>query len=81
MINNNLSAVEYLVEQLMPKALTEEQYYHIQQAKKIENESKNKFIDEVQNEIRKVQSYTHIYQGSLAFAYLLLELEELKTKQ
>jgi len=81
MINNNLSAVEYLVEQLMPKALTEEQYYHIQQAKKIENESKNKFIDEVQNEIRKVQSYTHIYQGSLAFADLLLELEKLKTKQ
>ena len=81
MINNNFSAVEYLVEQLMPKALTEEQYYHIQQAKKIENESRNKFIDEVQNEIRKVQSYTHIYQGSLAFVDLLLELEELKSKK
>ena len=32
------TAVEYLVEQLMPKALTAEQYYHIQQAKKMEKE-------------------------------------------
>jgi hypothetical protein len=53
----------------------------INKAKKIENESRNKFIDEVQNEIRKVQSYTHIYQGSLAFTELLLELEELKSKK
>ena len=32
------TAVEYLVEQLMPKALTAEQYYHIEQAKQMEKE-------------------------------------------
>ena len=32
------TAVEYLVEQLMPKALTAEQYYHIEQAKEMEKE-------------------------------------------
>ena len=36
--NKMKTAVEYLVEQLMPKALTAEQYYHIQQAKEIEKE-------------------------------------------
>ena len=32
------TAVEYLVDQLLPKALTAEQYYHINQAKAIEKE-------------------------------------------
>ena len=32
------TAVEYLVEQLMPKALTAEQYYHIEQAKEMEKQ-------------------------------------------
>ena len=32
------TAVEYLVEQLMPKALTAEQYYHINQAKAMEKQ-------------------------------------------
>ena len=32
------TAVEYLVAQLFPKALSQEQYYHIEQAKKIEQE-------------------------------------------
>jgi hypothetical protein len=32
------TAVEYLVEQLIPKALTAEQYYHIKQAKEMEKE-------------------------------------------
>lgn len=30
------TAVEYLIDQLLPKALTAEQYYHIQQAKAME---------------------------------------------
>ena len=30
------TAVEYLVEQLLPKALSAEQYYHIEQAKAME---------------------------------------------
>jgi hypothetical protein len=32
------TAVEYLVDQLLPKALTAEQYYHIEQAKAMEKE-------------------------------------------
>ena len=32
------TAVEYLVDQLLPKALTAEQYYHIEQAKEMEKE-------------------------------------------
>jgi len=42
------TAVEYLVEQLMPKALTAEQYYHIQQAKEMEKEQQqdNKMYSE-----------------------------------
>jgi len=32
------TAVEWLVEQLMPKLLTAEQYYHIEKAKEMEKE-------------------------------------------
>ena len=32
------TAVEYLVEQLLPKALSAEQYYHIDQAKEMEKQ-------------------------------------------
>jgi capsid portal protein len=32
------TAVEYLVEQLFPKALSAEQYYHIEQAKEMEKQ-------------------------------------------
>ena len=34
------TAVEYLVEQLFPKALSEQQYYHIEKAKEMEKEQK-----------------------------------------
>ena len=30
-----MTAVEYLIDQLLPKALTAEQYYHIEQAKEM----------------------------------------------
>ena len=33
MSNNKQSSVDYLIEQLLPKALSAEQYYHIEQAK------------------------------------------------
>jgi hypothetical protein len=36
--NKQQTAVDYLVEQLFPKALSAEQYYHIQQAKEMERE-------------------------------------------
>ena len=35
---NKMTAVEWLVEQLMPKVLTAEQYYHIEKAKEMEKE-------------------------------------------
>jgi hypothetical protein len=33
-----MTAVEYLVEQLIPKALSVEQYYHIRKAKEMEKQ-------------------------------------------
>ena len=36
--NKRQTAVEYLVEQLFPKALSAEQYYHIEQAKAMHKE-------------------------------------------
>jgi hypothetical protein len=39
------TAVEWLVEQLFPKALSQEQYYHIEQAKKMHKEQKIKFAE------------------------------------
>ena len=37
------TAVEYLVEQLFPKALSAEQYYHIEQAKEMEKQHSIQF--------------------------------------
>jgi hypothetical protein len=41
------TAVEYIVEQLFPKALSQEQYYHIEQAKKMEQEQQIEFACQV----------------------------------
>jgi hypothetical protein len=38
MSNNKQSSVDYLIEQLLPKALSAEQFYHIQQAKAMHKE-------------------------------------------
>jgi hypothetical protein len=38
MSNKKQTPVEYLVEQLIPKALSEEQYYHITKAKEMEKQ-------------------------------------------
>ena len=46
-----MTAVEYLVDQLLPKALTAEQYYHIEQAKEMEKEQ----IIDAHNDGRKRQ--------------------------
>jgi hypothetical protein len=42
---NNMTAVEFLAKQLIPKALTAEQYYHIEQALEME---KQQIIDAFQ---------------------------------
>ena len=53
MSNNKQSSVQYLIEQLLPKALSAEQFYHIQQAKAmhkeemIKNCAKMQIIDDV----------------------------------
>jgi len=54
------TAVEWLVEQLMPKVLTAEQYYHIQQAKEME---KQRMIDFVQ----QLKDYTRESNNVLGF--------------
>jgi hypothetical protein len=38
--NKQQSAVEYLVEQLLPKALSVEQHYHIEKAKEMDKQQK-----------------------------------------
>ena len=38
--NKQQTAVEYLVEQLFPKALSVEQHYHIEKAKEMDKEQK-----------------------------------------
>ena len=40
------TAVEYIVEQLFPKVLSQEQYYHIEQAKEMEKEQIMNAFDE-----------------------------------
>jgi hypothetical protein len=37
-MSNKQSSVEYLIEHLLPKALTVEQYYHIEKAKAMHKE-------------------------------------------
>jgi hypothetical protein len=39
------TAVEYLVEQLLPKVLSQEQYYHIEKAKEMEKEQIIEFAE------------------------------------
>jgi hypothetical protein len=58
------TAVEWLVEQLMPKVLTAEQYYHIEKAKEMEKEQ---IIDTWNNAINAVEkdkweSFEQYYQ-------------------
>ena len=43
MSNKEMTAVEYLVEQLIPKALSAEQYYHIQLALQMEATKQQKY--------------------------------------
>ena len=43
--NKQQTAVEYLVEQLFPKALSAEQYYHIEQAKAMHKEESRKIFE------------------------------------
>lgn len=43
--NKRQTAVEYLVEQLFPKALSAEQYYHIEQAKAMHKEESQKIFE------------------------------------
>jgi hypothetical protein len=40
------TAVEYLIEQLFPKALSEEQYYHIEKAKEMERKQQERMKGE-----------------------------------
>jgi len=55
MSNNKQTAVDYLVEQLFPKALSAEQYYHIEQAKAMHKEE----IENSYDYMRCIGSFTN----------------------
>ena len=60
------TAVEYLVEQLIPKALSVEQYYHIRKAKEMEKEQIiNAFYGEAKSTLilNGEQYYNETYGG------------------
>ena len=61
--NKQQTAVDYLVEQLFPKALSAEQYYHIQQAKELEKEQyKGTWFDGVNSAFsKKLVSFDDYY--------------------
>jgi hypothetical protein len=46
MSNNKQSSVDYLIEQLLPKALSAEQFYHIQQAKAMHHKEVVDFVED-----------------------------------
>ena len=59
MSNKKQSSVDYLIEQLLPKALSAEQFYHIQQAKEMhEEEMKESYWESLMS---KYQSFEHYY--------------------
>jgi hypothetical protein len=60
------TAVEYLVNQLFPKALSEEQYYHIQKAKEMEKERMIEFGCLLTFESKHIieEDYNEIYGGN-----------------
>jgi len=68
MSNKKETAVEYLVEQLIPKALSMEQYYHIRQAKELEKQQiieahDNGYIDGGnKNKVTAEQYYKETYE-------------------
>jgi hypothetical protein len=45
-MSNKQSSVEYLIDYLLPKALTVEQYYHIEKAKAMHKEEIKKSYDQ-----------------------------------
>jgi len=47
--NKQQTAVEYLVEQLFPKALSAEQYYHIEQAKAMQKQQAEHYATFITN--------------------------------
>lgn len=46
------TAIEYLIGQLLPKALTAEQYYHIKQAKELEKQQHRHSWDKAIESVR-----------------------------
>ena len=62
-----MTAVEYLVEQLMPKALTAEQYYHIEQAKEMEKKQQGYSEEEVLMIVNRfrIWSLSHVEKKEL----------------
>jgi hypothetical protein len=58
------TAVEYLIEQLLPKALSQEQYYHIEKAKRKECEQIAKAWERRAMDVTGYDYY-RLYHGKL----------------
>jgi hypothetical protein len=61
------TAVEYLVEQLFPKALSEQQYYHIEKAKQMEEEQIRRAFchgEVARDRINSKEYYEETYGGN-----------------
>ena len=61
MSNEKQTAVGYLVEQLFPKSLSEEQYYHIEQAKAIEKQQIVEALEKLLNLEKEFDFYGENY--------------------
>ena len=63
------TAVEYLIDQLLPKALPAEQYYHIEQAKEMEkNQHKKTWSEGMFCETGDIQAFEQYYNENFKTA-------------
>ena len=67
------TAVEYIVGQLFPKVLSQEQYYHIEQAKEMEKEQKIKMLNtflcnaQMGEDVEDVEAWFENYEKQQSF--------------
>jgi diadenosine tetraphosphate (Ap4A) HIT family hydrolase len=56
------TVVEYLVDQLIPKALSVEQYYHIRKAKEMENQKQQKYKEMLEMLKKAERTLREVYE-------------------
>jgi len=68
------TAVEWLVDKLMPKVLTAEQYYHIEQAKEMEKQQHGKTWDEAIDEDSRYNTFEQYYNETFKSEKIIKKL-------